>query len=82
MQPNSTHKAVPCSYQPNTACEALIPALSLATVMRFKFSLMAIGLEVVIIVLFGLFVEYETTQQVNTTRSTKTDQFLQLYPCE
>nr|XP_048298671.1 ammonium transporter Rh type A [Myodes glareolus] len=48
--------------------------------MRFKFSLMAIGLEVVIIVLFGLFVEYETTQQVNTTRSTKTDQFLQLYP--
>ncbi|CAO2607670.1 Ammonium transporter Rh type A [Lemmus lemmus] len=48
--------------------------------MRFKFSLMAIGLEVIIIVLFGLFVEYETTQQVNTTRATKTDQFLQLYP--
>ncbi|KAM7318691.1 hypothetical protein ACRRTK_021803 [Alexandromys fortis] len=48
--------------------------------MRFKFSLMAIGLEVIIIVLFGLFVEYETTQQVNATRSTKTDQFLQLYP--
>ncbi|XP_005359839.1 ammonium transporter Rh type A [Microtus ochrogaster] len=48
--------------------------------MRFKFSLMAIGLEVIIIVLFGLFVEYETTQQVNATRSTKTDRFLLLYP--
>ncbi|CAH7221187.1 ammonium transporter Rh type A [Phodopus roborovskii] len=48
--------------------------------MRFKFSLMAIGLEVVMIVLFGLFVEYETVQQVNATRSTKTDQFLHLYP--
>ncbi|XP_057607197.1 ammonium transporter Rh type A [Chionomys nivalis] len=48
--------------------------------MRFKFSLMAIGLEVIIIVLFELFVEYETTQRVNATRSTKTDQFLQLYP--
>ncbi|ERE87060.1 ammonium transporter Rh type A, partial [Cricetulus griseus] len=48
--------------------------------MRFKFSLMAIGLEVVMIVLFGLFVEYDITQQVNATTPTKTDQFLQLYP--
>ncbi|XP_040585448.1 ammonium transporter Rh type A [Mesocricetus auratus] len=48
--------------------------------MRFKFSLMAIGLEVVMIVLFGLFVEYDIAHQVNATRSPKTDQFLQLYP--
>ncbi|XP_051008532.1 ammonium transporter Rh type A [Acomys russatus] len=52
--------------------------------MRFKFSLMAIGLEVVMIVLFGLFVEYETTQnasqQINATTPAKEDRFFQLYP--
>ncbi|NP_776596.1 ammonium transporter Rh type A [Bos taurus] len=35
--------------------------------MRFKFPLMAIGLEVVMIVLFALFVQYETS--VNTSRN-------------
>nr|XP_042121793.1 ammonium transporter Rh type A [Peromyscus maniculatus bairdii] len=49
-------------------------------VMRCKFSFWAIFLEVVIIVLFVFFVEYETTQQVNATTSTKTDEFFQLYP--
>uniref|UniRef100_A0A8C6R2W1 Ammonium transporter Rh type A n=1 Tax=Nannospalax galili TaxID=1026970 RepID=A0A8C6R2W1_NANGA len=52
--------------------------------MRFKFSLTALGLEVAMIVLFGLFVEYETDQnaspQGNATKSTKVDQFPQLYP--
>ena len=41
--------------------------LSFATNMRFKFPLMAIGLEVVMIVLFALFVQYETS--VNTSRN-------------
>ncbi|KAM6181766.1 ammonium transporter Rh type A [Erethizon dorsatum] len=52
--------------------------------MRFIFPLMAIGLEVAMIVLFQLFVQYEadqnTSQQPNITRSTKTDNFHQLYP--
>nr|BAE25570.1 unnamed protein product [Mus musculus] len=62
--------------------------------MRFKFPLMAISLEVAMIVLFGLFVEYETpqnasqknashqnaSQQGNTSSSAKKDQFFQLYP--
>ncbi|XP_036772040.1 ammonium transporter Rh type A [Manis pentadactyla] len=52
--------------------------------MRIKFPLMAIGLEVVLIVLFGLFVEYETDrsifQQLNNTKPTTMDKFLELYP--
>ncbi|GAB1301064.1 Ammonium transporter Rh type A [Apodemus speciosus] len=62
--------------------------------MTFKFPLMAISLEVVMIVLFGLFVEYETpqnasqhntsqqnaSQQGNTSSSAEKDQFFQLYP--
>ncbi|XP_021514713.1 ammonium transporter Rh type A [Meriones unguiculatus] len=52
--------------------------------MRLKFSLMAIGLEVAMIVLFGLFVDYETSQsasnQVNATMPPTVDQFSQLYP--
>ncbi|XP_034377665.1 ammonium transporter Rh type A isoform X1 [Arvicanthis niloticus] len=57
--------------------------------MRFKFPLLAIGLEVVMIVLFGLFVEYETqqnapqqnaSQQGNTSSPSKEDQYFQLYP--
>lgn len=47
---------------------------------------MAIGLEVVLIVLFGLFVEYETDrsifQQLNNTKPTTMDKFLELYPRE
>lgn len=57
---------------------------------------MAISLEVAMIVLFGLFVEYETpqnasqknashqnaSQQGNTSSSAKKDQFFQLYPCK
>ncbi|XP_031203710.1 ammonium transporter Rh type A [Mastomys coucha] len=62
--------------------------------MRFKFPLMAISLEVVMIILFGLFVDYETpqnasqnnasqqnaSQQGNTSTAAKKDQFFQLYP--
>ncbi|EHB08383.1 Ammonium transporter Rh type A [Heterocephalus glaber] len=52
--------------------------------MRFKFPLMAIGLEGAMIVLFHLYVQYEKdqniSQQLNTTRPTKMDSFLPLYP--
>uniref|UniRef100_A0A8C8ZZD2 Ammonium transporter Rh type A n=1 Tax=Prolemur simus TaxID=1328070 RepID=A0A8C8ZZD2_PROSS len=52
--------------------------------MRFKFPLMALGLEVGMIVLFGLFVQYETEQnilqQLNTTKPADTGRFLELYP--
>ncbi|XP_047414669.1 ammonium transporter Rh type A [Sciurus carolinensis] len=52
--------------------------------MRFSFPLMALGLEVTMIVLFALFVEYEVDpiviKQANATKLSKTDRFLQLYP--
>ncbi|XP_004628366.1 ammonium transporter Rh type A [Octodon degus] len=52
--------------------------------MRFTFPLVAIGLEASMIALFQFFVEYEAdqniAQQLNTTRPTKMDSFLQLYP--
>uniref|UniRef100_A0A2K6BQ48 Ammonium transporter Rh type A n=3 Tax=Cercopithecinae TaxID=9528 RepID=A0A2K6BQ48_MACNE len=84
MQSNSTHRAVLCSYQHLTACEALSVPLSFATNMRLKFPLMAIVLEIAMIVLFALFVEYEmdqtTPQQLNITTSTDMGKFLELYP--
>ncbi|XP_025238781.1 ammonium transporter Rh type A isoform X1 [Theropithecus gelada] len=52
--------------------------------MRLKFPLMAIVLEIAMIVLFALFVEYEmdqtTPQQLNITTSTDMGKFLELYP--
>uniref|UniRef100_A0A2K5W1W2 Ammonium transporter Rh type A n=1 Tax=Macaca fascicularis TaxID=9541 RepID=A0A2K5W1W2_MACFA len=52
--------------------------------MRLKFPLMAIVLEIAMIVLFALFVEYEmdqtTPQQLNITNSTDMGKFLELYP--
>ncbi|XP_027794037.1 ammonium transporter Rh type A [Marmota flaviventris] len=52
--------------------------------MRFSFPLMALGLEVAMIVLFGLFAEYETDHgmiyQPNTTQITESERFFQLYP--
>ncbi|XP_005862385.1 PREDICTED: ammonium transporter Rh type A [Myotis brandtii] len=52
--------------------------------MRFKFPLMAIGLEVAMIVLFGLFVQYETGQNIRqplrSSNSTDVDRFSELYP--
>uniref|UniRef100_A0A5F9C294 Ammonium transporter Rh type A n=1 Tax=Oryctolagus cuniculus TaxID=9986 RepID=A0A5F9C294_RABIT len=52
--------------------------------MRFKFPLMAIGLEVAMIVLFSLFVQYETdhntTSHINNTMAADMDGFLKLYP--
>ncbi|XP_054424773.1 ammonium transporter Rh type A [Pteronotus mesoamericanus] len=52
--------------------------------MRFTFPLMAIGLEVAMIVLFGLLVQYETDhtiqQQSNSTKSTDAGRFIELYP--
>ncbi|XP_023383452.1 ammonium transporter Rh type A isoform X1 [Pteropus vampyrus] len=50
--------------------------------MRFKFPLMAISLEVAMIVLFGLFVQYETDYSVlrQTNSSKSIDEFFVLYP--
>nr|KAF6363519.1 Rh associated glycoprotein [Pipistrellus kuhlii] len=52
--------------------------------MRFKFPLMAIGLEVAMIILFGLFVQYETDQNIlqppSSSNSTDVDRFIHLYP--
>ncbi|XP_006860678.1 PREDICTED: ammonium transporter Rh type A [Chrysochloris asiatica] len=51
--------------------------------MRIKFPLMAIGLEVAMIVLYGLFVEYETDQsiqQFNISKQVHMEKFLDLYP--
>ncbi|CAK6446905.1 unnamed protein product [Pipistrellus nathusii] len=52
--------------------------------MRFKFPLMAIGLEVAMITLFGLFVQYETDQNIlqppSSSNSTDVDRFIHLYP--
>lgn len=85
-----THSLIPhteqylCFYQSPTACEALSVPLSFATNMRFKFPLMAISLEVAMIVLFGLFVQYETDysalRQTNSSKSI--DEFFVLYPRE
>ncbi|KAF0885307.1 RHAG protein, partial [Crocuta crocuta] len=51
--------------------------------MRFKFPVMAIALEVAMIALFGIFIEYDTEQMnlhlPNTTNSTKVDRFLELH---
>lgn len=47
---------------------------------------MAIGLEVAMIVLFGLFVQYEKDQnirqQLSSSNSTDVDRFPELYPRE
>ncbi|XP_037374622.2 ammonium transporter Rh type A [Talpa occidentalis] len=52
--------------------------------MRFKFPLMALGLEITMIVLFALFVEYEVEQHIvqhpNSTSSASMDRSLELYP--
>ncbi|XP_007934350.1 ammonium transporter Rh type A [Orycteropus afer afer] len=51
--------------------------------MRFKFPLMALALEVAMIILFGLFVQYETDQNIqhfNNSKSVASDRFLELYP--
>ncbi|XP_069418727.1 ammonium transporter Rh type A isoform X2 [Ovis canadensis] len=60
--------------------------LSFATNMRVKFPLMAIGLEVVMIVLFAFFVQYETNKNISTSpNSTElpamdTDKTMESYP--
>lgn len=75
-----------CFYQPPAACETHSVPLSFATSMRFKFPLMAIGLEVAMIVLFGLFVQYEKDQNIrqllSSSNSTDVDRFFALYPRE
>ncbi|XP_045699635.1 ammonium transporter Rh type A [Phyllostomus hastatus] len=52
--------------------------------MRFKFPLLAIGLEVGMIVLFALFVQYEMHQgihqQSNSTTAPDAGRFIELYP--
>ncbi|XP_042092892.1 ammonium transporter Rh type A isoform X2 [Ovis aries] len=60
--------------------------LSFATNMRVRFPLMAIGLEVVMIVLFAFFVQYETNKNTSTSpNSTElpamdTDKTMESYP--
>ncbi|XP_047589833.1 ammonium transporter Rh type A isoform X2 [Lutra lutra] len=52
--------------------------------MKLSFPLVAIGLEVSMIVLFGFFVKYDTeqsaVQQQYSTNATKADKFLELHP--
>ncbi|XP_004674088.1 PREDICTED: ammonium transporter Rh type A [Condylura cristata] len=52
--------------------------------MRFKFPLLALGLEITMIVLFALFVQYEENQNIvqhpNSTKSASMDRSLDLYP--
>uniref|UniRef100_A0A8C5PFB8 Ammonium transporter Rh type A n=1 Tax=Leptobrachium leishanense TaxID=445787 RepID=A0A8C5PFB8_9ANUR len=56
--------------------------MSYETNMRFKLSVLAIGLQTLIIILFGIFVRYETPHnadpQTNTTL--RDDTFIDLYP--
>ncbi|XP_004696423.1 ammonium transporter Rh type A [Echinops telfairi] len=51
--------------------------------MRFKFPLVALGLEIAMIVLFGLFVRYEedqSSQHFNASKGANVDKFIELYP--
>ncbi|XP_071999877.1 ammonium transporter Rh type A [Engystomops pustulosus] len=51
------------------------------TNMRFKFSILAIGLQVLLIVLFGVFVRYDTESHVTSPNAThRDDEFVDLYP--
>lgn len=58
-------------YQALTAAHPPAMSSAIDTNMRFKFSILALLLEVIIIVLFGIFVVYDSS-----------DGFLRLYPCK
>lgn len=53
-----------------------------ATNMRFKFSFLAITFQVILIILFAIFVSYDTPQHDNHGNSThvEEDEFIKLYP--
>ncbi|XP_066451491.1 ammonium transporter Rh type A [Eleutherodactylus coqui] len=51
------------------------------TNMRFKFSILAIGLQILLIVLFGIFVRYDTQGHSASLNETHVDdEFIKLYP--
>ncbi|KAM3930523.1 ammonium transporter Rh type A [Leptodactylus fuscus] len=51
------------------------------TNMRFKFSIFAIILQILLIVLFGIFVRYDTQSHSNSQNTThRDDEFVDLYP--
>ncbi|XP_044144760.1 ammonium transporter Rh type A [Bufo gargarizans] len=49
------------------------------TNMRFKFSILAIGLQILLIVLFGIFVRYDTQGHTTSQNATRSE-FVDLYP--
>nr|DBA25673.1 TPA: hypothetical protein GDO54_010037 [Pyxicephalus adspersus] len=49
--------------------------------MRFTFSILAIGLQIILIILFGVFVRYNTEKHLSSHNSThEDDKFITLYP--
>ncbi|KAM5164667.1 ammonium transporter Rh type A [Mantella aurantiaca] len=55
--------------------------MSFDTNMRFKFSILAIGLQVILIILFGIFVRYDTESHSSSQNTThRDDTFIDLYP--
>ncbi|KAM9317136.1 ammonium transporter Rh type A [Gastrophryne carolinensis] len=56
--------------------------MSFDTNMRFKFSILAIGLQILLIVLFGIFVQYDTQKDHSTSGNAthKDHTFIHLYP--
>ncbi|KAM8954160.1 ammonium transporter Rh type A [Pelodytes ibericus] len=54
--------------------------MSFATNMRFKFSLLAIGLQALVIILFGIFVRYDTHIADSHNSTDRGDTFISLYP--
>ncbi|XP_075057341.1 ammonium transporter Rh type A [Mixophyes fleayi] len=55
--------------------------MSFDTNIRFKFSILAIGLQIILIILFGIFVRYDTQDHPASQNSTHTDAtFIDLYP--
>ncbi|KAM4772625.1 ammonium transporter Rh type A [Rhinophrynus dorsalis] len=55
--------------------------MSFATNMRFKFSIFAIGLQILVIILFAIFVRYDTHSHTDSHNVTgKESSFISLYP--
>ncbi|XP_069832037.1 ammonium transporter Rh type A [Dendropsophus ebraccatus] len=50
------------------------------TNMRFKFSILAIGLQILLIISFGIFVRYDTQSHQSSQNATHRDEFIDLYP--
>ncbi|XP_018429387.1 PREDICTED: ammonium transporter Rh type A [Nanorana parkeri] len=55
--------------------------MSFNTNMRLKFPILAIGLQIILIILFGIFVRYETDDHSSSHNATNIDEtFIHLYP--